>query len=106
MKNFGALVAVIGILILIFPAEPSAQPGMNGSGGWGPKSRYNRMYDPKTVETLSGEVVSVNKITPAKAVSYGVHLTLKTDKETISVHLWPGWYIENQGIKIESVDKD
>jgi len=29
---------------------------------------------------------------------------LKTEKETISVHLGPGWYIENQDIKIELKD--
>jgi hypothetical protein len=38
-------------------------------------------------------------------MSYGVHLTLKTDKETVSVHLGPGWYIENQDVKIEPKDK-
>jgi len=63
------------------------------------------MYDPKTVETLSGGVVSLDKITPAKGMSYGVHLTLKTDKETISVHLGPAWYIEKQDTKIKPGDK-
>lgn len=59
------------------------------------------MYDPKTVETISGEVVSVDKISPMKGMRYGVHLMVKTEKETISVHLGPDWYIENQEIKIE-----
>jgi hypothetical protein len=34
-----------------------------------------------------------------------MHLMLKTDKETISVHLGPGWYIENQDVKIDPKDK-
>lgn len=76
-----------------------------GSGGWGPGTRYSRMYDPKTVETISGEVVSVDKITPIKGMYYGVHLMLKTEKETISVHLGPGWFIESQDVKIEPKDK-
>ena len=38
-------------------------------------------------------------------MSYGVHLELKTDKETVSVHLGPGWFIENQDITIEPKDK-
>jgi hypothetical protein len=78
---------------------------MGGSGGWGMGTQYGRMYDPKTVETISGEVVSVDKVTPLKGMSYGVHLTVKTDKETISVHLGPGWYIENQDIKIKPQDR-
>jgi hypothetical protein len=63
------------------------------------------MFNPKTVETISGEVVNVGKITPNKCSSYGIHLMVKTDKETISVHVGPGWYIENQDTKIEPKDK-
>jgi len=36
---------------------------------------------------------------------YGVHLMVKTAKEILSVHLGPGWYIENQDTKIEPKDK-
>jgi len=38
-------------------------------------------------------------------MSYGVHLVVKTDKETVSVQLGPSWYIENQDIKISPGDK-
>jgi hypothetical protein len=63
------------------------------------------MFDTKTVETISGEVVSVDKITPMKGMYYGVHLVVRTEKEMISVHLGLGWYIENQDVKIEPKDK-
>jgi len=76
-----------------------------GSGGWGPGTSYNRMYDSKTLETITGEVVSVSRITPSKGMSAGIHMNVKTDKETISVHLGPGWYLENQDVKIEPKDK-
>ncbi len=79
--------------------------GWRGSGGWGTGSPYQRMYDPATVESVSGIVESVNKITPAKGMYSGIHLTLKTDKETIDVHLGPEWYIERQDVKIEKGDK-
>ncbi|MGE5892962.1 MAG: DNA-binding protein [bacterium] len=107
MKKAGILIAVISILILLPCTESFAQRGMKwkGSGGWGMGTQYGRLYDPKTVETISGEVASIDKITPMKGMSYGVHLVVKTDKETVSVHLGPGWYIENQDIKIESKDK-
>jgi hypothetical protein len=63
-----------------------------------------RMYDPKTVETIRGEVVSVETFTPVSGMSEGVHLMVKTDKETVSVHLGPEWYLQNQDTKIESKD--
>jgi hypothetical protein len=76
-----------------------------GSGGWGPGGQYNRMYDPKTVETITGEVMSVDRITPMKGMSGGVHMNVKTDKETVSVHLGPSWYLENQDVKIDTKDR-
>ncbi|MHC4270306.1 MAG: hypothetical protein ACYSWS_07570 [Planctomycetota bacterium] len=76
-----------------------------GSGGWGPKTNYGRMYNPKTIETISGEITNGFKIIPYKGMSYGVHVVLKTDGTTLPVHLGPGWYIENQDIIIEQNDK-
>ncbi len=86
-----------------------AQPGMGmgrGQGrGWGAGDPYGRTYNPKTVETLSGEVVNVEKFTPGRGMSYGVHFTFKTDKETIPVHLGPSWYVEKQPLTVAQGDK-
>ena len=60
-----------------------------------------RNYDPKTVETLEGKVLSVDKM---QQRGRGVHLMLQTDKETVAVHLGPSWYIEKQTPKIETND--
>jgi hypothetical protein len=62
-----------------------------------------RNYDPKTVETVQGKVLSLEK-TSSKGQAYGVHVTLQTDKETIPVHLGPGWYIDKQTPHIEAND--
>src|SRR3989304_2481901 len=105
MKKLSILI-VVSILSFIV-SDSFAQRGMKwrGSGGWGMGSQYNRMYDPKTVGDHSGEVISVDMITPMKGMSQGVHLTLKTYKEIISVHLGPWWYIENRDSRIEPKDK-
>lgn len=41
----------------------------------------------------SGEVVSVEKLT-RRGGAGGVHMMLKTEKETIAVHLGPSWYLQ------------
>jgi len=109
MKKFSLVIAIAFGAILLASISSYAQrgPGMmwRGSGGWGPGTQYNRMYDPKAMETISGEVIGVDRITPAKGMSGGVHMNVKTDKETISVHLGPSWYLENQDVKIEAKDK-
>jgi len=109
MKKIGTIVTMIGVLSLLFAAAGWAQPGMGPGGGqgrgWGAGDPYNRMYNPKTVETLGGEVVSVDKFTPGRRMSYGVHLTLKTEKKTIPVHLGPSWYLETQAVTFAPGDK-
>jgi len=99
--SVGAALLLLSVTTLSF-----AQPwrGWRGSGGWGTGSNYQRMYNPATVETISGTVVSVDKITPTRGMYYGIHLKLKTDKETIDVHLGPGWYIERLDTKIVQGD--
>ena len=98
---------VVAVSILLVASVALAQPwkGWRGSGGWGMGSQYNRMYNPATVETVTGTVESVDKVTPMKGMYYGIHLMVKTDKETISVNLGPGWYIERLDTKIEKGDR-
>ncbi|HEX5607453.1 MAG TPA: DNA-binding protein [Candidatus Binatia bacterium] len=108
MKRISLAIAVAVGAFLVAAITSFAQPrqGMmwRGSGGWGPGTPYNRMYDPKAMETISGEVISIDRITPNKGMAAGIHMNVKTDKETISVHLGPSWYLENQDVKIEPKD--
>jgi|UniRef100_A0A7C3SJF7 hypothetical protein len=104
MKKAGLALALLGLVALVWAGAAMAQP-RRGWGGWGPGERYGRMYNPATVETLSGEVTKVERFTPGRGMGYGVHLTLKTATETISVHLGPSWYVEQQGLTFAAGDK-
>ena len=109
MKRIGWIMVIMAFAVLFTAAGSFAQRGpammWRGSGGWGPGTPYNKMNDPKTVETISGEIVSVDRITPNKGMAGGVHMNVKTDKETLSVHLGPSFYIENQDVKLQAKDK-
>ncbi len=107
MRMISSIVTIMIVVGTFLVTDSYAQRGMRwkGSGGWGAGSQYSRMYDPKSVETIDGEVVSVDQIAPMKGMHYGIHLTIKTSKETISVHLGPSWFIENQDVKIAPKDK-
>lgn len=61
-------------------------------------------YDAKTVETVGGKVLFVEKTSPAKKRGYWVDLILQTEKETIAVQLGPAWYIDKQTPRIEAND--
>ena len=107
MKRTRTALVILSLVGMVMAVNAFAQMGMHwrGGGGWGMSSQYGRMYDPKTIETISGEVERVDMITPMKGMSGGVHLVVKTDKEPVSVHLGPAWYIENQDVKIQPKDK-
>jgi hypothetical protein len=107
MKKARTLIIAVAVLGAITAGNALAQRGMKwrGSGGWGPASNYGRMYDPKTVVTLQGEVLSVDTFTPSKGMTPGVHLMVKTAEGTESVHLGPEWYISGQDIKVAEGDK-
>lgn len=104
-KSIVSAVVVISLLLTVSIAFAGHWSGWRGSGGWGMGSQYNRMYDPATVETISGVVESVDKVTPMRGMHSGIHLMLKTDKETVDVHLGPEWYIERLDTKIAKGDK-
>jgi hypothetical protein len=99
MKGNGPMWALALILALTMAcgSENQGGPGPGGAG-------YDRMYDPKTVETVNGEVVSVDKITD-RGTDYGLSLILKTAKETVLVYLGPGWFLAKQDLTFAPKDQ-
>lgn len=85
--------ACLGLIGVMAVTQVWAQPGAGMGGdrgrGWGAQDTYGRMFNPKTVEKLTGEIGSVETFTPGKGMSSGTHITIKTDRETIPVHLGP-----------------
>jgi hypothetical protein len=96
---------MLAVLLVVATGSTVFGQFRGGSGGWGAHGQYQRMFNPATVETLSGVVVRIETFKPMKGMRAGIHLILKTDKETIPVHLGPAWFIERQDTKIEKGDK-
>ena len=61
-------------------------------------------YDPKTVATVSGEVLAVDKSTD-RGMGYGKSLILKTSAETFLVYLGPGWFLDKQDLTFAPRDQ-
>ena len=76
----------------------------DNQSGWN-RGRYSRRYDLNNIETLDGEVVSVDTYTSRRGVSQGVHLLVNIGKETVEVHLAPSWYLEERDFEIAPEDK-
>jgi hypothetical protein len=97
-----AVLAVLAVTVSLAAAEPGR--GWKGSGGWGMGGGYQRMYNPATMETVSGTIESIDRTVPMEGMSRGVHLTLKAEKGPVAVHLGPEWYVERQDIELKKGD--
>ncbi len=96
---FGAAVSALTF------AQPSNSPACQGRCRGGGAEGPGRLYDPKTVEVVSGEILLLDRIIGPNGRG-GVHASLKTDKgEAVSVHLGPAWYIDRQSVTIKQGDK-
>jgi hypothetical protein len=100
MKGTAPMAALVLILALSMACGSENQRGP----GPGEEAGFERMYDPKTVGTVSGKVISVARIAD-RGTGDGVSLTLKTAKETILVDLGPGWFLAKQGLTFAPQDQ-
>jgi len=98
------IVTVLFLTATLAIAGPGRWSG-RGSGGWGMGTPYQGGYNPATVENITGEVISIEKTVPMRRMNEGLALVVKTEKETITVHLGPTWYLERLDAKIVKGDK-
>lgn len=108
MKRIKWMAVIMAAFILASFTAADAQR-WGGKGQWGPWSAnyYHWNWNPATVETIKGEVMSKDIITPPKGrrVSAAVGMTLKKeDGSIIYVHLGPEWYMDKQELTIKVGD--
>jgi hypothetical protein len=63
-----------------------------------------RMYNPATEVTLKGSVEAVNQVKGPQGWG-GTHLSLKTEKETIDVHVGPSWFLAQNKVSFAKGDQ-
>lgn len=97
------LIINITLLFVIAPLVTIAL-AQQRSGKKMQKQMYQREFNTSTIETIEGQVTDITyRKSKAKSDWMGVHMTVKTENESIPVHLGPAWYI-NQQEKIQKGD--
>ncbi len=93
----------VAIILVVLRVDAGAQSGPGAGRGPG---THGRIYDPSTVETVTGEVVGVERGAACQRCNSGVHVLLRTDPNTtVSVRLGPASYVDRQAMKIASGDR-
>ncbi len=69
-------------------------PALAETDGWQQGSAYNQLFNPKTIITVKGKVVSIDRANhPMKEMEPGFAAVLKTDKgEDVTVQVGPIWF--------------
>ena len=109
MKRMKWMVIIVAVLVLASFTLADAQR-WGGKGRWGSwaGNYYHWNWNPATVETVKGEVMTKDSITPQKGKNWSpaVGMTLKKEDDYAAyVHLGPQWYIDKQELAINVGDK-
>ncbi len=91
------------ILLALLVALPTLSLAQGGPPpGKGPGAM--RLYDPSTVVTVSGSVVSESRVDRGMGHA-GVHLSVQTADGEIAVHLGPDSWVDQQAVKFSKGDE-
>jgi hypothetical protein len=101
-------IIVLAAAVVVFGVSVAAIAGP----GWGCKNDgncaqgcgSNRMYDTARVETVTGQVVSLEPLACRRGNCQGIGLTLNSGAANIAVHLGPQWYLDTQSVKLAAGD--
>jgi hypothetical protein len=64
-----------------------------------------RMYDPSTVETVTGVVTAVDTVTGRRGRQHqGIHVRMMSSGEPLTVHLGPLFYLQQQTVRVHAGD--
>ncbi len=88
---------VIGLLGLILISSLWAQSGR--------RLHYSTLFNPRTVGTVSGEVVRVEKVFAGSGKDYCTHALLKTTNGQVTAILAPQGFMQEQGFAIVPKDR-
>ncbi len=92
----GIALIVLALTASSWSAPPDGpSPGAPEAGGM-----FGRLYNPKTVGTYTGEVTRIDRTAGRVPGRHFMSIVLRTDKETITVHLGPAQFVEKHDMQL------
>jgi hypothetical protein len=104
MKKYIVLALVVLVVCIAVAAIACPGGGCKGDGSCAQGGCFDRTYDPAKVETVTGQVVSLEPVSCKRGDCQGTGLTLKTGTASLVVHLGPQWYLDQQTVKLSAGD--
>lgn len=106
MRKLAVLLCLAMLVCLagVVHAGSKAKPDIKG---WEKGSEYDKLFDPKEVDSMKGRVVKIYDITPFDGMATGVALQVedKKDKSLETVHLGPKDFVDLGSIGLKDGDQ-
>lgn len=100
MLRFLRLFLVLSTLLSVgFPTPP-----VHAQGPAPRRGMSERLFNPKSVETVQGKVSRVETPSSRRQDGQVVVIVLATPKGELFVHLGPRWYLDQQPLKLKPED--
>lgn len=95
------------VLALVAPMAGAAQgdagPGPGACQGCGPmRGRGAQLFDASKVTTIQGQILEIRRVERGRHA--GIHLTVASGSETLTVRLGPDFYVDRQDVKLQKGD--
>lgn len=65
---------------------------------------YVRLWNPRTIESVTGVVTRIEPVSPGQHMPRGLVAELKLENETLPVHLGPAWFLAKEGLEVNRRD--
>jgi hypothetical protein len=104
-KLLRTIIALFTLLLGPLALGAPHGPAWRNCDGWAQDSTYGRLFNPRTMTSISGEITEIERFAPMRGMGAGIHITVKTTAESFDVHLGPAWYLESQDVHLKRGDK-
>ncbi|MBC8182624.1 hypothetical protein H8E88_16110 [candidate division KSB1 bacterium] len=87
---------ILMVVILFGFTQLFAQPGRGLNRG-----NITRLYDTKTVETVTGKITKIEKAQTGYGRFSGTLLTIKDKKQELKIYFAPDWYLVQEKLEFK-----
>ena len=98
------LTAIV-VMLLIAPATAKAE-GPQDMGGWEKEAPYNKLYDPREMDSFKGNVKEVFTVVPMPGMAPATAILVEEAEDSVNlVHVCPEWFAGPQDIGVRRGDR-
>jgi len=104
--NFARCWIALAIVALTIASGAAMAEEPQDMGGWGKDSPYNKLYDPREVDSFKGYVQKIFTVVPMRGMSPATAILVEEGEDSVNlVQVCPEWFAGPQDIGVRRGDR-